>query len=158
MPRTLSTAAAASALAAQTDEVWIACLTIEGDGLETMRIATDSVPVERADGTFQPYPFEAAIPDDVERSSGSIELRICNIDREVTRLLKDYQGVPRATLEVVLASQPDTVELGPFDFSVISAEVNEMTISLKLGHHEDLLNQRVPAQAYNPTNSPGLWP
>ena len=28
---------------------------------------------------------------------------------------------------------------------------------IRLGHEEELLNQRVPAQSYNPSNSPGLW-
>lgn len=157
MPRTLSATAAASALAAQTAEVWLACLTISGSGLPTFRIVTDNVPLERSVGTFQPYPFEADLPDDVERTAGTVEIRICNVDREVTRLLKEYEGIPQARLEIVLASQPDTVEIGPFDFSVLSAEADEMTISLKLGHNEDLLNQRVPAQSYNPSNSPGLW-
>lgn len=158
MPRTFSPAMAAACLAQQTAEVLLACLTISGDGLETFRIVTDNVPLERAIGTFQPYPFEADLPEDVERSPGQVEIRICNVDREVTQLLKEYTGIPQARLEVVLASQPDTVEMGPFDFSVISAEADEMTISLRVGHHEDMLNQRVPAQTYNPTNSPGLWP
>lgn len=157
MPRTLSATAAASALAAQTAEVWLACLTISGSGLPTFRIVTDNVPLERSVGTFQPYPFEADLPDDVERTAGTVDIRICNVDREVTRLLKEYGGIPQARLEIVLASQPDIVEVGPFDFSVLAAEADELTISLKLGHNEDLLNQRVPAQSYNPSNSPGLW-
>lgn len=157
MPRTLSATAAASALAAQTAEVWLACLTISGSGLPTFRIVTDNVPLERSVGTFQPYPFEADLPDDVERTAGTVDIRICNVDREVTRLLKEYEGIPQARLEIVLASQPDIVEVGPFDFSVLAAEADELTISLNLGHNEDLLNQRVPAQSYNPSNSPGLW-
>lgn len=158
MPRTLSPSAAASALAAQTDEVWVAYVTISGPGLDTMRIATDNQPIERVSGTFEPYPFELDLPEDVERSAGTVELRICNVDRQVTRLLKDYTGVPKAVLEVGIASQPDTVELGPFEFTVLSAEVDEMVISIRLGHEEELLNQRVPAQSFNPSNSPGIWP
>ena len=157
MPRTFSPAMAAACLAQQTAEVLLACLTISGDGLPTFRICSDSVPLETTDGTFQPYPFEIDLPEDVERSPGQVELRICNVDREVTRLLKEYEGIPQARLEIRLASQPDTVEMGPFDFTVLSAEANELTISLKLGHEEDLLNQQVPAQSYNPSNSPGLW-
>src|SRR5690606_35732462 len=125
MPRTLSATAAASALAAQTAEVWLACLTISGSGLPTFRIVTDNVPLERSVGTFQPYPFEADLPDDVERTAGTVEIRICNVDREVTRLLKEYGGIPQARLEIVLASQPDIVEVGPFDFSVLAAEADE---------------------------------
>jgi hypothetical protein len=158
MPRTLSPAAAQSALAQQTGEVWIACLTVSGDGLDTLRIATDNIVVERTAGPFSPYPFEVELPEDAERGFGTATLRIDNIDREVCRLLRDYSGVPVATVEVVLASQPDTVELGPFEMTILSGEADELTIQLGLGHEEDILNQRVPAQSYFPSNSQGLWP
>lgn len=156
--RTLSPEAAASALAQQTSVVWLACLTISGTGLDTFRIVTDNVPLVRAAGTFQPYPFEAELPKDVERSAGTVPVRICNVDREVVRLLKEYQGVPTAVLEVVTASAPDSVEMGPFEFSVLSAEADELVIQLQLGYEEGLLNQQAPAQSYTPSNSPGLWP
>lgn len=158
MPRVLSPAAVASALAEQTAEVWLVCLTISGDNLPTFRIVTDTVPLERISGTFQPYPFEAELPEDIERSAGTVTVRVCNVDRAVTRLLKEYQGVPQAVLEVVLGSSPDTVEMGPFEFSVLFAEADELVIALQLGYEENLLNQQVPAQSYTPSNSPGLWP
>lgn len=158
MPRTLSATAAASALAARTAEVWVVCLTISGEGLPTFRISTDNVPVERSVGTFEPFPFEVPLPDDVERTPGTVEVRICNMDRAVSRLLREYTGIPQATVEVVLASQPDVVERGPFDFTVKSAAEDEMVIALQLGHQESLLNSRVPAQDYNPNNSPALFP
>lgn len=157
MPHQLSPRGRRSALAQHSEEVWVACLTISGPGLETFRIHTDNVPLERASGVFLPYPFETPLPEDVERPTGELEIRICNVDRAVTQLLKEYQGVPKATLEIVLASQPDTVERGPFDFTVKGASVDEMVISLKVGHQESLLNSQVPAGKYTPSNSPGLF-
>lgn len=158
MPHQLSPAGRVSSLAARSSEVWLACMTISGEGLPTFRISTDNVPIERAAGLFLPYPFETPLPEDVERSQGTLEVRICNMDRAVTRLLKDYQGIPQATLEIVLASQPDVVERGPFEFKVKAASVDSMVISLQLGHQEALLHSEVPAQRYTPSNSPALWP
>ncbi|MBO9717530.1 MAG: DUF1833 family protein [Pseudoxanthomonas sp.] len=158
MPRVLSPAAAAASLAAQSPEVWLACLVISGPGLETMRIVNNTEAITRAAGEFAAYPFEAELPEDGERAGGTATLRLDNIDREVTRLLRDYTGIATATIEVVLASQPDTVEIGPLEFAVLGAEYDELVIQLSLGHEEDLLNQRVPAQAYQPSNSQGLWP
>lgn len=158
MPRVLSPAAAAASLAAQSPEVWLPCLVISGPGLETVRIVNNTESIARATGEFLPYPFEPELPEDAERATGTATVRLDNIDREVTRLLREYNGIATATIEVVLASQPDVVEIGPLEFSVLVAEYDELVIQLSLGNEDDLFNQRVPAQAYQPNNSQGLWP
>jgi len=157
MPRILSPAAAASALAPQTAEVWVTCLTISGAGLDTIRICNDSVPAVRAGGTFQPYAFEAELPEDTEDWNGTIPVRIDNVDRAVSRKVRAYAGIPSCRLEVVLASSPNTVEMGPFDFSVLTADSDETTLVLSLGYAEGFLDQAVPAQTYTPSTSPGLF-
>lgn len=157
MPRTLSPVAAQAVLARETAEVFLACLTISGVGLDTMRIVNNTEAVIRAVGTHHPYPFEAVLPEDSDTTSPSVQLRIDNCDRQVTRALREYQGVPQCTLEVILASAPDTVEVGPFDFSVLAADYDALVISVSLGYEEDFLNQAVPGQTYTPTSSPGLF-
>lgn len=155
--RILSPAAAASALAPQTDEVWLTCLTFSWPGLAPIRIANDTVPVERKAGTFQPYAFEGELPEDTSEWNGTISLRIDNVDREVSRKIRTYAGTPNCRIEVVLASSPDTVEMGPFEFSVLSADMDETALVLSLGYGEGFLDQGFPAQTYTPSNSPGLF-
>ena len=156
MPRTLSNAAAAAILARETAEVFLACLTISGDGLDTIRIVNNTEQVVRLGGTYHPYPFEAELPEDTDSASPQVMVRVDNVDRQVQRAIAEYQGVPQCTLEVILASSPDTVEVGPFEFAVLAADFDALVISVRLGYEEDFLNQTVPAQSYNPTNSPGL--
>lgn len=155
--RTLSAAAAEAILARETGEVFLACLTISGDGLDTMRIVNNTEQVVRIEGTFHPYPFEADLPEDTDSASPQVTVRVDNVDRQVLRALADYQGVPQCTLEVILASSPDTVEVGPFEFAVLSADFDALLISVQLGYEEDFLNQAVPADSYTPTSSPGLF-
>jgi hypothetical protein len=157
MPRMLSTAAAAAALARETAEVFVTCLRITGSGLTTLRIANDSVAVVRTAGTYQPCAFEAVLPEDGADWNGTISVRIDNVDRTIGRLIRNYEGIATCRLEVVLASSPNTVELGPFDFSVLSADLDETAVVLTLGYAEGFLDQAVPAQAYTPSNSPGLF-
>jgi hypothetical protein len=157
MPRTLSAAAARAILARETAEVFLACLTISGAGLDTLRAVTDTQPLVRAGGTFHPYPFEAVLPEDTDSASPTVQLRVDNIDRQVTGALRAYEGVPQVTLEIVLASSPDTVEMGPFEFSLLAVDYDALLITATLGYEEDFLNQAVPAQSYTPTSSPGLF-
>ena len=153
--RQLTPTQARAILAQETAEVFLPCLKIEAG--ETFRIVNNTEPVTRADGEYQPYPFEPQFPDDSDEKGGSVSVRIDNVERDVTRLLRDASGVPTAVLELVTASEPDKPILGPCEFSVLSAEADVMQITLQLGHEEDYNNQRVPAQNYSPTNSQGLY-
>ena len=157
MPRTLSNAAAAAILARETAEVFLACLTISGDGLDTIRIVNNTEAVERGSLTFHPYPFEAELPEDTDAGAPQVTVRADNVDRQVTRALAEYEGVPQCTLEVILASSPETVEVGPFEFAVLSAEFDALVIAIQLGYEEAFLDQAVPAQSYTPTNSSGMF-
>lgn len=155
--RILSPQAASSIIARETEEVFLACLTLTHPDLDTIRIVNNTQTVIRVVGSYQPYPFEAELPEDTDAASPNVTIRIDNCDREVTRKLRELEGVPKCTLEVILASSPDTVEVGPFDFAVLSAEYDAMLISVSLGYEEDFLNQAVPGQSYTPTDSPGLF-
>ena len=158
MPRTLTPTQASAILAQDTAEVFLACVTITLGDAEPMRIVNNTESVMRLAGEFVPYPFAPEFPEDTGSPAGGVALRIDNIDREVTRLVRAYDGIPLATLELITASEPDAVIIGPCEFSVLGSEYDEMAITLSLGHEEDFLNQRVPAQTYSPSNSPGLWP
>lgn len=155
MPRQLTPTQARAILARETAEVFLPCLKIEAG--DTFRIVNNTEAIFRADGEYQPYPFNPQFPDDDDEQGSGVTITVDNIERDVSRMLRDYQGVPKATLELITADEPDSPVLGPCEFSILAADVDVMQVSLTLGHEEDFLNQRVPAQTYNPSNSQGLF-
>lgn len=157
MSRTLSPTAAQAILARETAEVFLCCLTITGDGLDTLRAVNNTEPVVRTGGTYRPYPFQVMLPEDTDSANLTVTLKVDNIDRQVTRALREFQGVPKVTLEVILASSPNTVEIGPLEFALLATDYDSVVITATLGYEEDFLNQAVPSQTYNPTNSPGIF-
>lgn len=155
MPRPLTPTQARAILAQETAEVFLPCLKIEAG--DTFRIVNNTESIVRADGEYHPYPFNPQFPDDDDEQGSGVTITVDNIERDVSRMLRDYQGVPKATLELITADEPDSPVLGPCEFSILAADVDVMQVSLTLGHEEDFLNQRVPAQTYNPSNSQGLF-
>jgi len=153
--RQLTPTQARAILAQETAEVFLPCLKIEAG--DTFRIVNNTEAIVRADGEYQPYPFNPQFPDDDDEQGSGVTITVDNIERDVSRMLRDYQGVPKATLELITADEPDSPVLGPCEFSILAADVDVMQVSLTLGHEEDFLNQRVPAQTYNPSNSQGLF-
>lgn len=157
MPRSLSPAAARAILARETEEVFLVLLELAHPDIETVRIVNNTVAVERTEGTYQPYPFEAVLPDDTDQASPQVMLRIDNCDRQVIRKLRELAGIPKCTMRVVLASDPNRDEVGPFAFSILNVEYDALVISAAIGYEEDFLNQSVPAQRYVPSTSPGIF-
>lgn len=157
MARVLSPAAARAIIARNSEEVFLALLEISHPDIETVRIVNNTEAVVRAEGEYVPWPFEAVLPEDTDSASPHVQLRIDNCDREVIRKLRELTGVPKCTLRVVLASNPDHDEVGPFAFSILSAEYDAIVISVMLGYEEDFLNQACPAQSYIPATSPGIF-
>jgi hypothetical protein len=157
MPRVLSPTAAQAVLARETGEVFLVLLKIEHPSITPIRIVNNTETVVITDGTYNPYPFEAVLPDDTDNPSPLVQLRIDNCDRAVIEQIRSIVGVPTCTMSVVLASNPNVVEVGPFVFSILHADYDALTINARIGYEEDFLNQAVPAQSYTPTNSQGLF-
>ena len=66
-------------------------------------------------------------------------------------------GAPLAVaLEVVLAASPDTVEAGPFNMTLVSAEYDAFVVTGELAF-EDVLNEPFPGHSYIPSEYPGLF-
>ncbi|GIX17694.1 MAG: hypothetical protein KatS3mg119_1880 [Rhodothalassiaceae bacterium] len=158
MPRVLSPTAAQAILASDSEEVFVVLVTIDHPSLvQPIRIANDTEPVVRSGGTWDPYPFEAVLPEDSDAAEPQVRLRVDNIDRQVLAAIRALDGPPTVTIEVVLASQPDLVEAGPWVMSVRSVEADALALDITLGHEEALLDQAVPAQTYTPGNSAGMF-
>lgn len=153
----LSPAALQAALAQETEEVFLACLTIEHPDLQTpIRLVNDTQDLVRAAGTFIAFPFEVPVPDADDQKLSQVQIRIDNVDRSITDTIRGLDGKPQITLEVVLASSPDTVEAGPFPFSLLDSGYDALAVTGRLGF-EDVLNEPFPKDSFTPQLFPGLF-
>ncbi len=159
--RTVSAAALQAMLAQQTGQVFLTCMSIAAppgsNAFATQYIVDDLQPLVRADATYQPFPFQVALPADDDSTIPHVQATIDNIDRSITSLIRTVAGLPTVEFSIVLASSPNTVEVGPFNFSMLSAAYDALTVTCSLGYEEDFLNQQVPSDLYTPTNSPALF-
>lgn len=144
-------------MAQETAEVFLVCVTVSHPAIVTQRLVHNTEVIHRASGDYGPCPMQIKLPSQVDDKVPTVDIVIDNVDREVLRQIRTVAGVPKVTLEVILASSPDHVEAGPFDFSLMDASYDVLAIRGTLGYQDDVLNQQVPAQTYTPSNSPGLF-
>lgn len=155
--RTLTPEAARAILARESDQPILALVAFTGPGLDPIRIVHNTESITRNGQAYQPWAFEGPPPEDGAALATEITLSIDSIDPTVSRQIRDYQGVPQCEIVWVMAGQPDHAIYGPFEFAVLSAKANEVTIQTQLGYEENTLNQQFPGQTYSPTNSAGVY-
>ena len=146
-------------MAEQTEEVYLACITILHPTFPApYRLVLDQKPVTRAAGVFEPFAFDVSLPAEQDDQIPQVTLTIDNIDNAILVAIRNLPAGerPQVVLEVVLASQPDTVEAVSL-FSILSIDYDVGQIRGTLGYDDDILNTTIPEQTYTPSNSPGLF-
>ena len=144
MPRSLSSTAVSSSLALETGEVWLLLLTIDHADLATpfyLVNNTESITSNLIE--YIAYPFQIIMsPDDGEHLP-KVQLTIDNVDRALVETIRSITDSPTVNIKLVLASQPDTVELEISDLILREVEYDAFTITGTL-YADDILNSRYP--------------
>jgi len=96
------------------------------------------------------FPFQIDLPgEDVEQPSVA-RLRIDNVDRRIVQAIRGLPTAPLADIEVVLASQPETVEVGFYDLTLRAADYDalyvEGTLTFEQIFTEPLSVEMTPAR------------
>jgi hypothetical protein len=156
--RSLSSVARAAIFAQQTGEVFVLLLELDHANFTAIiRVCSDNLPVVAGGYTYSPFPFEITLPDESEETPPRVTLKIDNVDRRIVQEVRKVTGNPiTVRLRVVLASSPDTIEAGPFEFSLRDVEYDAKVITGTL-MFEDLLNESFPADSFTPARFKGLF-
>ena len=155
--RPLSLAARQAIFSQETDEVFLVLLAISGIGLATpLRFVNNSADLVSRGNTYLAYPFRISLPDEREDSPAQVSLSIDNIDQSIVTAVRLLTQPPTIRLEVVLASSPDTLEAGPFDFALRGVEYDAMLVRGTLAF-EDFLSESYTADSFDPTRFAGLF-
>lgn len=155
----VSTAALHAMLAQYTDEVFVPLLKIDHASFDSpVCICYNTEQVISNGLTYAPYPFQINLPDAVGDQMPQVTVTIDNTDLSINDAIRTLSGdAPSVTFSLVLASSPDTIEIGPLVYSLTSVTADKNTIQGTMGFEDDVFNQQIPNPNYTPSNSPGLF-
>lgn len=157
MSRNLSEAHIRAANAAQTDECWCTLIVIEHASLaEPLRFTNVGAAIESNGHTYHHFPFDITLFSDDEESHPYARLVIDNTSREIVAEVRKLRPEPTVQISVVLASNPDVVELEypalPLSNLTYDLHTVEGIISA-----EDFTGEPVPGGRITPAAFPGLF-
>ncbi len=157
MSRQVSAAARAAMFAQETGEVFLELIEIShADLAEPMRFVYNPVAIVHDGHAYQPAAFRYEAPADVEGQARSARLSIDNVNRAVVVVIRSLTSPPTIVAKLVLASSPDVVEVGPYEFLLRNVSYDAATISGEL-YDGDQGQIACPGITYTPYDFPGLY-
>lgn len=121
-----------------------------------IRVVNNTVSVHKEGNVYLPFPFQINMPDEREDRMPNVQLRIDNVDQQIVTALRQLDTAPTITLLVIMDSAPDTVEAGPFLFTLRRASYDVDSIVGEL-EYEDILREPIPGHTFTPSDFPGVF-
>jgi hypothetical protein len=165
--RTVSAAFLKAMFDQETGELPVVLITITHPDLpETYRISSDNKDLldfeQQLRGTisrggqFNFLPMTVSLPEEGDDAANTIQITVDNVGQLLTDPLRSTVTPATVTVEVVLASAPDDVEVTFPDFELTSADVDAGSVKLSLTV-DVMASEPYPADNFTPATFGGLW-
>jgi len=155
--RVTSATARAALYAPQTPLVFLHLVTIDHDDLGApIRLVDNLIDITSRGDLYTAFPIRVVLPPDVPGELPGLDLTIDAIDQSLITALRSISSPPKISIDVIIASTPDTIEAGPFAFDVTSCEYNANEVRLRL-EAERLLSEPYPSGIFSPVAFPMLF-
>lgn len=166
MSRPISNAAKQAMFAQQTSEAFIILLTIDHpDFTDPIRVASDpyeDLPDAGVRGVvsrgmeFMFLPFSIELPQEDDSGVTRATLSIDNISREIVAYVRQASSALNVTVEIVLSSDVDTVEVSVPDFKLERVTYDAFTVTgdISMDYFE---LEPFPSRRFTPSDFPGIF-
>lgn len=137
-------------------DAFLMLLTISHPSFPTIYLSNNNRDVVSRGNTYLAFPMEVTLPGDDGESMQEVDIRLDNVSRELITELRTVTTPINVTVEMVLASNTDYVQISLEEFKLKNISYNSKTIQGKL-YLDGFLNIAMTSEKYGPTNFPGLF-
>jgi len=157
MSRLLSSPAQQAVFAPETGDAFIVLLTLSHPSLAAPICVTSDEVITVSNGVnFVPFPFDLALPNDLDSKSYRAKLVIDNIDRSIVQAVRSLTTAPSVLIQIVRAETPDVIEAQFVDFMLTNVTYDAYRVQGDLTV-EDFTAEPFPAAIFSPGLFPGLF-
>jgi Domain of unknown function (DUF1833) len=157
MARTLTPRAVLEAQRENSSDTFLVLLTIHMAGTtEDIRVVNNTVNVASRQQIFTACPFSVTLPDDMEYSTTSARLSVDNVDPSIWQGIRQLGFAPEITLEVIVASEPDTVVMSTVGLKLREASATKAVIAATLVP-DTIWQQGFPEGDFDPPQNQGMF-
>lgn len=158
MPRLLTPAAIRAAQRENSDEVFLVLLTIRTtpETAEDIRVVNNTEDITSRGLNFLACPFSLSLPDSSDSTFTTAQLEIDNVDTRIWQGVRVLNQSAPVLIEVVLASEPDTLVLVTEGLILREATATLTKITGTL-LPDTIWQKGFPADDFDPAQNPGMF-
>lgn len=144
--------------APESDDPLLVLLTIFHADLSggLFRAVNNSEDIISRGNTFVAWPFEFTPPEQAQGQINPPTIRIDNIHRDLLKGLRDMEEEPDCIAEVILASDPDTVEMTFPRWKITSVPYDDFILTGQISPPDDD-TEPVVGYRFTPAYAPGIF-
>ena len=141
----------------ETGQAFLILLTIDhADISPPIRVVNNTTNITSRGDEFIAFPFDIDLPDSTRESLPRARLSIDNVSREIAQAIRKITSPATVLIEVIRASDPDTVEIGFPVFKLRDVKWDVLQVSGDLVV-EDLTTEPFPVGQFTPAEFPGIF-
>jgi len=154
--RQLSNALLGELYASESSDPFLMLMTLTHASFSTIYLVNNIVDVTSNGNLHIAFPMEITIPADDGQSSREASIVFDNVSLDIIEQMRSVSTPMLAKIEMVLASDPDNVEISFEELKVSNITYDAQTIKASL-FLDDFLNTELTSEKYTPTIYPGLF-
>jgi hypothetical protein len=156
MPNPISAQLLSQFYGASSNDPLIMLLTLTHPSFTTLRLVNNTENVTSRGDEYISFPMTIRTPSDDGETAREAIIEFDNTSLELIDELRLVTTPIDAKLEVVLFSDPDTVQISYEELKIKSITYDKNKIGARL-FMDDFLNIELTSEKYTPTNYPGLF-
>jgi hypothetical protein len=139
-----------------TKKVVLTLITLSHPNWGSLYMVDNVTPITSNYQLYTPYGFSFTPPTTGQSGDPSTRLEIEDVDRILTSKFKDLFSDATISVSIILADNPNYVEMGPYIFSVVQEDASGSNLTLTLKNHT-VLGNNLTGFNMDSTYFPGLF-
>lgn len=156
MANQLSPELIAQLFAQESNEVLLTLVTLSHPNFGEIHLVNNTVDITSRGQVYTAFPMSVRYPVDDGESARDFQLEMDNVSLAVISQLRGVTDFINVTIELILASMPDTVQVSQSELQILTLQYNKSRITAKVVL-DNFLNTAMTSEKYGPTNFPGLF-
>lgn len=154
---TLSSALLSQLLSQESGDPFLTLITLEHPSFTSpIRLVNNVDAIVSRGNTYEPFPVKITLPVDDGETFQEVALQMDNVSLYLLDSIRSVTNQIQVTLEMVLASIPDVVQMSLSELKIGQVIYNAQTIQAKL-YLDDFLMSSLTSEKYTPTNFSGIF-
>lgn len=138
------------------EDPFLMLVTLTHDSFGVLHLVSNNEEIISNGNTFIPFPMKITPPTDDGESLREVSIEFDNVSLELINELRSVVDPIDVRIDMVLASNPDYVEIELDELRIRGINYNKQKIQAKL-FMDDFLNTELNSEQYTPSNFPGIF-